>query len=209
MGFNGAMSYIRYATTGSIAIAETKIDTFDNHFNFSIDFSSAVAEYLNIGIIIQLMLPGFTDYGGTAEDSTRFLMLMNDGIMFRFYPFVGLINPSFAKYKKPSQQRGDFQPYLGINGNLYLGILDPDVATARSKIDTSAVTVDTVFLLGLGIDLKAGFEVANVFYAEFFWRILSTPAGTSDVRNLSKTKIGTQKYIVNLNTMGIGAGFRF
>ncbi|MCX5776199.1 MAG: hypothetical protein NTX32_00990 [Candidatus Firestonebacteria bacterium] len=208
LGFNGVLSYVRYNTFGTITGAETPIDTLNSHFNFSIDFGSSVSEFLNVGNLIQFMIPGFTDTAAAA-DNNRSLFLMNDGLMLRFYPFVGLLNPSFAQYKKPSQQRGDFQPYLGLNGNLFLGFFDPDINNYRSKIDTSGVILDTVFILGFGLDLKAGFEVGNMFYAEIFWRILSTPAGTSDVKNLSKVKIGTQKYIVNLNTLGVGAGFRF
>jgi len=210
MGFTGTLSFIRYTSTGSISISENKIDAFNNYLNFTIGLSSPVSEFMNIGNMIQLMFPGFTDYGiAGVEDNTRFLMIMNDGLMLKFYPFVGLLNPSFAKSKKPSEQRGDFQPYLGINGNIFLGLLDPDVSTSRSKIDSSAVNLDTVFILGLGLDLRAGFEIGNAVYAEFFWRILSTPAGTTDVKNTSKVKIGTQKYIVDLNTFGIGAGFKF
>ena len=209
MGFNGSLSFIRYTTSGStISIPQPKIATFNNYLNFTLDFGSAVSEFMNIGNMIQLTFPGFTDLAG-SDDTSRFLMIMNDGLMLKFYPFVGILNPSFAQYKKTSQQRGDFQPYIAVDGNLYLGLFDPDVSTSGSKFDTSAVSLDTVLLLGLGLDLKAGIEVGNVLYAEVFWRILSTPAGTVDVKNTAKTKIGTQKYIVDLNTFGVGAGLKF
>ena len=231
MGFNGSLSFIRYTTNGStISIPQTKIATFNNYLNFTLGFGSAVSEFMDIENMIQFTIPGFTDTSGTA-DSSRFFMLMSDGLMLKFYPLVGLLkpsvlkykelgaypkpivglsNPSVAKYSTPSQPRGDFQPYIALDGNLYLGLFEPDVAITRLKTDTVFVNVNSIFLLGFGLDLKAGIEVGNALYAEAFWRVLSTLEGNTDVANsTSKSKIGTQKYIFDLNTFGVGIGLKF
>jgi len=201
--FAGKFSFERQNTSGTTTISLTPLGTFDNHFTIGIEFGTSVAEYLSIGNIISFIIPPeFKDLTGTL-DPNRSLFIMGDGIYLRFYPFVGLINPSFSQYKKASQQRGAFQPYISLDGNLYLGVFNPDVDSIF------AIQVSPVFLFGFGIDLKAGLEFGNIFYVEFLWRLFSTAGGSTSIYDSNDNDIGTQSYTIDMNTMGIGAGFRF
>ncbi|OGF47641.1 MAG: hypothetical protein A2231_03715 [Candidatus Firestonebacteria bacterium RIFOXYA2_FULL_40_8] len=201
--FSGNYSFSRENTSGTTTISLSPLGTFNNHFSVGIEFGTSVAEYLSIGNVISFIVPPeFRDLSDVLDEN-RSLFFFADGIYLRFYPFVGLINPSFSQYKKASQQRGAFQPYISIDGNLYLGIFNPDVNSVF------AIQVSSVLLFGLGMDLKAGLEFGNIFYIEFLWRLFSTVSGSTTIYDSNDVELGTQSYTIDLNTMGIGAGFRF
>ena len=201
--FSGNYSFSRENTSGTTVISLTPLGTFNNHFSVGFEFGTSVSEFLSIGNILSFLVPPEFKYLSDVIDEDRALFLFVDGIDLRFYPFVGLINPSFSQYKKASQQRGTFQPYLSLDGNLFLGVFNPDVNS------NFAIQVSSVFLFGFGMDLKAGLELGNIFYVEFVWRLLSSANGSTTIYDSNDVEMGTQSYSFDLNTMGLGVGFRF
>lgn len=201
--FGGYFSFLRTDTSNATIIPMTPVGTFYNHFTFALEFGTSVSEYLTISSLTTgFIYPGFKTLSDVEDDSRR-LYMFSEGLTLRFYPFVGLINPSFAQYKKVSQQRGAFQPYFSVTGNLYLGLFNADYYS------TAAIQIPIMVLFGGGMELRGGFEVANVFYVECLWRLLSNASGTTTIYDWSDVELGEQTYSFNVNTIGIGAGFRF
>jgi len=192
--FSGTLYYKTKPVGGTVSV-QVPLRTFDNHWAMGIEFGNNMAEYLEMGNNVAFIFPpSFKDLAG-VEDTTKSAFLMTDGIYLKIYPFVGLLNPQFSKEKIILKQRGDFQPYIGVIGQAYLGIFEPNL---------SSTSTNSIFLFGLGLELRAGLEFFNSVYAEFMWRVLSTPAGETT------SKItGTQYYTLDLNTTAVRVGLRF
>ncbi|MEI7905585.1 MAG: CsgG/HfaB family protein [Candidatus Firestonebacteria bacterium] len=198
---SGLFSFKRYDTKGNLTVAETKLGSFDNHLAYGVSFGSG-DEWTSFGNIISLIVsPGFKDLSGLV-DNNRFFMMMQDGIYFKLYPFSG----SNSKKKMTlAEKRGDFAPYLGLTGNLYLGMFNPDVNSSSTIYD-----MGTAFLLGFGLEAKIGFDIGNIFFIEAASRFVSSASGESTLKD-AKTyaNMGKNTYSFNLNTLFLSAGFKF
>lgn len=135
------------------------------------------------------------------------LVIMPVTLGARFYPFATLINPNYAEFKTAKEQRGAFSPYVSVNLNLYMGLYEPDTEATYS---TASYDPLITFTYGFGVDLRAGIEVASVLFAEFIMRFASTMNADFDILDAPDgTKIGKQTFEFNLNSVGVGFGFRF
>jgi hypothetical protein len=94
-----------------------------------------------------------------------------------------------------------FAPYIQAGGTFFMGIFNPDT--------TASSTTTEAFMYGFGANFKAGIDLGNAIFVEYFIRMYSSADAKFDVKDSNDTTTGHINYHFVLDSSGICFGFRF